>query len=192
MIMRLVRRLGFGRNPLRRRVDRIQFAAGIAAALLILAALPLALSLGHDADQAGLTEGARESGSRTPVTAVLLADAPVSQDGADLVTPVLTPARWRAANGSERTGQVLAWPGAQAGAAQQTWIDAAGDVVSAPLTPQQAHWRGMLTSALALGALGAALAVLLGILHWALNRRRYALWDREWRQFGPQWTKYRA
>jgi hypothetical protein len=191
-IRRLLRRAGFARSPLRRRVDRAELIAALVAALLVIAMLPVALALGRSAHHAGLAQSAAEQSARHAVEATLLVGVPAPVGSSDMATPLATPAVWRTSDGVRHAGLAPAWPGTPAGVQVPIWVDRSGALVNPPLTVGQAFWRGVLTTLLVILATIAWCAVLLAGLHWWSNRRRYARWDREWRQVGPLWTQYRS
>lgn len=184
----VARRAGFGRNPLRRRIDRVEVVAALVAIAVTVAVLPAAFALGSAVRARSLATAAAETAARHQVVAVLTATTGTGTDGAGAVSPVLTPGRWRLPDGSTHTGLVWAPPGAAAGSRVSIWVDPAGRPTTEPLTADQAYWRGALT---VLGAMLGAITVLLGLLgtlRWRLNRRRYRMWADEWDHFGPQWT----
>ena len=53
-VRRLTRRLGFGRNPLCRRVDRFESATLVVAALIAVLVIPAAVAVGAAAREASL------------------------------------------------------------------------------------------------------------------------------------------
>jgi hypothetical protein len=188
MIIRLLRRAGLVRSPLRRPIDRTERRVRLAVLLVAVTLIPLALAVGRDARQQGLDRAATEAADRTAVTAVLLVDAPLLDNDAQTATRLPVPARWAAPNGTQHTGPVPAWPGAWAGTTETVWVNDTGALVAPPLTTDQAYWRGILSTLMVLVCIVAATVALLAGLHWRFNRRRYALWDSEWRQIGPHWT----
>jgi hypothetical protein len=176
-------------NPLRRTTDRVE---GFVIALLIgtfLSGAPAAaLAAGHAAAVGGSrTEQSQASWHR--VSAVLLRKAsarphPMFQGSLD----PLVPARWRAPDGTPRTGRVFAPEGATAGSTVQVWTNRAGRLTAAPV--QHGDVVAGITLAASLAAIGvAAVLAVLGLLtRWLLDRRRLAAWHAHWELTGPQWT----
>jgi hypothetical protein len=95
-------------------------------------------------------------------------------------------ARWTVPNGRARTGQVFVPNGAAAGSTVMIWVNQAGQVTSAPLSPSQVAGRAQLSGWQAVAALVLVL-VFVGLAgSWALDRRRMAGWDAEWLATAPQ------
>jgi hypothetical protein len=184
--MRVVRGLWPDRNPLRRRLDRVEGAVvgGLAVAFLAgapiatVAAWHVAYSYGAHAQQAAWHQ----------VPAVLLVTAP-TYDYTGYQPEVR--ARWIAPDGARRTGTVPAQPGQRAGSTVMVWADAAGRLTGPPLQAQQVRGQAFLAAVLAPVLLGEMLLVAGQLAHFLLGRRRLAAWDAEWRATGPQWTRQR-
>jgi hypothetical protein len=187
----LSRRLGFDRNPLRRRTDRIESAlmAGLLAGFL--AGAPCAaMAAGHWSHASGLRILRAQAASRQ-VRAVLLQDAP---DAAFMYQPVVTewvPARWTAPGGRVHLGVVPAVSGTRAGAAIPVWVDAAGDVTGIPLTPAELARRASIATGLAPIALAVALLGVAAAARGLLRHRRLAAWETAWTAVEPLWNQRR-
>lgn len=182
------RRIGWGRNALRRPVDRVESAAAHSAILLALVAVPFALLAGTAVHRHNLSVSAAEMAGRQQVTAVLLQDVPLSV-AAEGTASVPAAARWHLADGAEHTGIVRASPGLVVGTPVPIWVDSAGQQVAEPMTPDLAYWLGVVTVIGTMVVVIALEATALGILHWHLNRVRFSAWDAEWKQIGPRWTQ---
>jgi hypothetical protein len=185
---RLVHIFALDRNELRRRSDRIEawFVLG-----LMITFVPLAAVAAIGAARAVQADGTRELGTDlrlTQATAVLVRDAPPVNTIAPVSILLQVPARWTT-GGVLHTGAVPAVPGTQAGTSIRIWIDAAGKVQRPPLT------SGQLSARVVLAAVGAPLAVAIGmllawgVLRWLLDRRRLAAWGQSWSMVGPSWTR---
>jgi hypothetical protein len=100
-------------------------------------------------------------------------------------------ARWTAPDGGSRRGYVVALSGTQAGRTVPIWVDQAGQLTGPPLQPRQVTGQAVLAMVAAPLTLGAFLlcAGALGIQ--AVDRRRLAAWDAEWRATGPRWSSLR-
>lgn len=184
-------RAGFGRNPMRRRIDRVEAVVVLVALVIALAVLPVALAVGHAVQARGLAASAAEMAGGHQVAAVLTETAPTGTDASGVVSPVLTAGRWRLPDGSVHTGLVWAPAGVAAGATVPVWLDSAGRPATEPITPNQAYWRGVLSVLGTMLTTIAVLVALLSALRWLCNRRRYRMWTREWDRIGPQWTTHR-
>ena len=176
---RLIRDLGLQPNPLRRRSDRVQAHARLAALLVWVAAVPLATSIGsvvHDRLDAGVA-------TRSSSPAVVLSD-PADPSGKDGLLPRTATVTWTTATGVEHTSVAQIPWNARRGTRFTLWTDAAGRPTTPP-SPSAVRWTdGLLAAA---GVLVAAFVVLwlaLLALRLLLDRQRYREWDLEWLQLG--------
>jgi len=185
---RLVHRFALDRNELRRWSDRIEawFLLG-----LVITFVPLASVAVVSAVRWVHADGAHELGDElrlTRVTAVIARDAPAVEIPTPESVLIWVPARWTA-GGVRHAGDVPVAPGTRAGSAVRIWIDAAGKFQQPPLTLSQ------LSARIVLAAVGAPLAVALGmLLAWGglrclLDWRRMAAWDQSWSVVGRSWTR---
>jgi hypothetical protein len=189
------RRLGFDRNPLRRRTDRVEAAIRLATMILLLVAVPLAaIAVGRQADHLALRQAHAQQAAEHEVTAVLLqrAQATGVPDPYTSIQMTYVLARWQPPSGPPRSGQVLALAGAPAGSTVPVWIDASGAVVGPP--PDHRDIAGDVTVAVVVTCVVAGLLLLeSNALAWrVLDRRRLKAWDAEWRATGPLWSGRRG
>jgi hypothetical protein len=176
-------------NPLRRATDRLE--AGLVAGLLLLflAGGPLtgllawnwAHGVGARAEQARHT-------LRYQVSAVLVADASYS---AYTWSETLVRARWTAPDGTSHTGQIDAPVGLRRGAVVKIWTSRSGQVLAAPLRPDQVTSQAVLAAVIAPLVLGFVLVSVGTLARRVLDRRRLAAWGADWRATGPQWSRLR-
>jgi hypothetical protein len=177
------------RNPLRRRLDRVEGVIVGGLAVAFLAGAPLAAgAAGHLSYLYGAHTAHAQQAAWHQVPAVLLATAPTTG-----YTGYLSQvrARWRAPDGAWRTGRVPAPPGERAGGMVRVWVDAAGRPTGPPLQLLQVHGQAVLAAILAPVVLGLVLLCTGQLAHYLLGRRRLAAWGAEWRATGPQWTRQR-
>ncbi len=177
-----------GRLP-RRVTDRVEDAV---AWVLMVAALLLVVVAGVTGLGVYGAESARaelESGTRSPVRAVLLEDAQLMTGDLGERLPVRVPARWTDRNGLERSGLVdVAYP-KSAGTAVEVWVDAEGEVVSRPVRPLNAVVGGI-TSGFGVLCAGGTLLVATWFGARGLTARRNSRhWERTWEQVEPQWRR---
>jgi hypothetical protein len=181
-LARCMRWLGFDRNPLRRRTDRIE-AAPIAA-----------IVVGRQADHLALRQANAQQVADHEVTAVLLRQAQATgvPDPYTSVELTYVLARWQPPGQAPRSGQVLASAGAHAGSTVKVWIDASGAVTSPP--PDHRIIAGDVCLAAIVTCLVASLVILgsNALARRALDRRRMRAWDAEWRAAGPMWSGHRG
>ncbi|MEU1661584.1 hypothetical protein ABZ527_36670 [Streptomyces griseofuscus] len=172
-------------NPLRRREDVLEAWIVLAVwAVVVLVGTVVAPLAFRTAEH----RFAEQRAQRHPVRAVLTADAPQdiaaqwSPDGRGQDT-----VRWVAPDGTPRTGHTLVDPSLPRGTTVHLWQDDRGQLVTtAPTDRAEGHIEAGL---LAAGAALVAAAPVLGAGAFArarLDRRRLALWDREWDLVGPR------
>jgi hypothetical protein len=192
-IKRMVRRVGWSRNPLRRRSDRVEawFTLVLVAIMLVLG--PWAASRAANASYRDeIRKTAWEMEHRSQVDAMLLEDA--RQDTADAggsaAESVPTIAQWTGPGSTVHAGMIYADAGTRAGTTVRLWIDEQG-LASSP--PGLRNPRGDAAMAAVLTLLGIAcgLAGIRRIVRWQLDRRRMRAWQLEWMTVGPGWTRQR-
>jgi len=195
LLTRCARRLGFDRNPLRRRTDRIEAVIRLAAVILLLVAVPIAtIAVARQADRLALRQAQAQQAADHQVTAVLLQQAQATgvPDPYTSIQLTYVLARWQPSGQAPRSGQVLAPAGAHAGSTVKIWIDASGAVTSPP--PDHRIIAGDVCIAAIVTCLVASLLVLgsNALARRVLDRRRLRAWDAEWRAAGPLWTGRRS
>jgi hypothetical protein len=181
-VLRLARQVGFGRNELRRPVDRVDgLVVGLAVlvgAAVVAAGVLFGLRLATY--EAGVA--AEQQATRTVTTAVLLADSGSSPTA---------PARWRAADGTAHSGTVTVVPQQHAGATVQIWTNAAGAAVDRPIGTLDV----VLLVAVTLGAgLTVAFVLLRGLMFLVrLPIQRWSAhdWEQDWARTAPKWKQWR-
>jgi len=186
---RLVRRWRPDGNPLRRASDRLE--AGLLAILIaaFLCGAPLAGIAAGQAAAASSARAERAQAGTHRVAAVLLRQAP-GKSSPMFQAPLepMAPARWKAPDGTLRTGEIYAPAGAAAGSTVLVWIGRSGQLAASPLQRGDVAEEVALAASLATMAVAGVLAALGLVTRWLLDRRRLAAWDARWRATGPQWT----
>ena len=181
-VLRLARQVGFGRNELRRPVDRVDglvvgFAVLVGVAIVAAAVL---FGLRLAAYESGVA--AEQQATRTATTAVLLEDSG---------TAPTAPARWATADGTVHSGSVTVMPQQHAGAQVQIWTDAAGSAVDRPIGTLDIVLMVAVTVG---GGLTVAFLLLRGLLFLArlpIQRWSAHVWDQDWAQTAPRWKQWR-
>jgi hypothetical protein len=193
-LARLARQMGLGRNPLRRRTDRIEAWISAALLLLFLIGAPLfASGLGNWVHQGGMAEQrAQQSWHQTPAVLVTAAPrVPMYAFRLSWQNTVPAEARWLGPAGQPRSGEVPAPAGAPAGQTVQVWVDGSGRATGAPLGSGELTRRVIGVEVVAPAALAVLLLCLAGVARWLLNRRRLAAWETAWASIGPRWSRHR-
>jgi hypothetical protein len=183
----LARRLGWGWSPVRRRTDRIEAAAVLAAASLVLLSMPLALADGYHVYEQNMAVSAHQLATSQNVAATV-ATMPAVVTGPGGGKFLAADARWPSAAGI-RTGLIHVPAGTTAGSVVRIWTDAAGVPVHEPLSWGSAFGRAAVAAGLVLGLLVVVLRMFVRLIRWQLDRRRSHAWDTEWDTVGPRWTR---
>jgi hypothetical protein len=189
-LARLVRWLGFDRNPLRRGTDRVEAVLRLVMMIMLVAVVPAAAFAGHQADRAAQNRAHAQRAADHLVNAVLLEQAAPTgaPDPYTSVQITWVLGRWRPPGLPPRTGEVPAPAGTPKGSTVPTWIDASGAVTNPPLDHRDI--TGDVCIAVIATCLGSWLVLLASsaLARRVLDRRRLNAWDAEWRASGPQWS----
>jgi hypothetical protein len=191
---RIARQLGWGRNALRRASDRLEIRLTL---FLVLALLILSPWVGRQAAQVAYRDVARsnawEHQHRHQVQAVLVefvAARPAGgAHGPDAVAGMAM-ARWRAPDGTVRTGTVYVPVARRADDAVPIWVDDRGQVTGPPTRRSPGIGAGV-AAVLSVCAVAAGLAGVRRILRWQLDRHRLRAWQTEWAVVEPVWSRQR-
>lgn len=183
-----LRLLGLGRNPLRRRVDRLEAVLMMCALVVALLVIPAAAGLGTTVREHAEDSAAQQRAQVHPVQARTLENA------SEAVAPSLglnttVRVRWVDPSGSPHEGRADVLVGTAAGTELTIWLDRAGLMTKAPRLPADN------------AALGIAVGFTVPVLAWpllfalfrgarrSLERRRAEEWAREWELVSPRWTR---
>lgn len=180
-VRRQVRSLGFGRNPLRRGVDRIESMIVLIVVLAGLLMVPAGVALGGAVRGASEHAAAQRRAALTEVPARTLADSEQIPAGLGQVLSRVH-VGWTDANGVVHEGWTLVSIGVRSGTDMTIWLDQSGAIVAPPSPPDDSAALG---GAVGLTAVLAGWMLLAGLNRLALvplNRRRSRDWEREWEQ----------
>jgi hypothetical protein len=174
--------LGWDRNPLRRRTDRVEAAmiAGPIAVFLISA--PALTAAGHWIGAAGMQQQRAEAAWR-PVPATVQGQIP-SGPAAWML------ARWTAPDGQPRSGWIPASLADAADRSAQVWVTRTGALTGPPVRHSQIQGRIAIADLVTVLGLGLILCLAGGTGRVLLTRRRLADWNRAWRVAEPRWTRH--
>ncbi|EME15661.1 Rv1733c family protein [Rhodococcus triatomae] len=178
------RSLRLGHDPLRRRPDRLEglFAFGLLVLLVVM--VPIAVWLGNAAgdQQSALAE--QQARDYRQVTATTVEDATSRSVASDAVPVSIdtAPARWVVGERPHRE-DVPVDPGAPAGTAVTIWVDADGNLASAPVTATAAATAGVMVGLFAWTSIGLVGATGFLAARAVLDRRRRRRWSADIRAF---------
>jgi hypothetical protein len=192
---RLARWLGFDRNPLRRKTDRVEAVLRLILVILLVAGVPAAaVAAGRWADHQALHWAQAQRAAKHQVTATLLRDSPLvgSPNPYSSVQGNWVPARWQRPGQPSRTGVVFAVAGARKGSTVRIWTDPAGAITDPPLGRRDVVGDVMVAVMTACLVSWLALLAAWALARRALDRRRLSAWEAEWRASGPLWTGRRG
>jgi hypothetical protein len=186
-VHRLARLLA-GRNPLRRRYDRIEGVVLLVLATAFLAAMAGASLVGAHLYQ---SQRAADAGLHR-ATAILIQGAPDTR---------LTPAwevlaRWPAPGGRERSGLLTAvtapaLTSTAVGTRAPVWLNRDDEPAAPPPGRAIIIIVAWLTAIITAGGAALGLLICYGLCRIALDRRRLAAWESAWTSTGPRWTSRR-
>lgn len=191
---RYARRLGLDGNPLRRPVDKIDAWLRLAVLILILTAVPVTATIaGRTTGHLFSRQAQAQQAADHLVDAVLTQNAPATSIDPYVAVPdTWVTARWRARDGTARSGHVLAPIGSFAGDVVPVWVSASGAAADPPARHADVVVEVAVTVLLTCMILTGLLLGAQAVAHHFLDRRRYRSWDAEWRSIGPIWTGYRS
>jgi hypothetical protein len=187
-VLARARRFGFGRNPLRRGVDRIESAIVLGSILAALLMIPLAAAAGTAVRQHNEAAGAARRAvlTRTQARTLEAAPGPVGESQ----TSSLVQVTWSDPAGARREGRTDVPVGTRAGTEVPIWLDRSGAITTSPSSSGDSI---ALASVAGVGVAMASLAVIIGLARLAvvpLDRRRMRNWAAEWRQVSQRWRHY--
>ncbi|MBL1101152.1 Rv1733c family protein [Streptomyces coffeae] len=178
-----------GRNPLRRRSDRIQTWCTVLFLLTLVCGLPAAaLGAAHAAYGSQMRVVRAEEAGRHRITARLAETPPGGPRAADERSPRQARVRWTGADGGRHSGLTMVTGGTEAGDAVRVWVDRAGALVRAPASPSTARTVGWFTGCLTAAAVVTLACAARSRTRRALDRARYARWEAEWKVVEPAWS----
>jgi hypothetical protein len=186
-LLGVIRYLRPDRNPLRRPIDRLHVRLTVALAVLFLVLTPVAVALtARLADHAGLRAEREQANARRSVNATVLVASPsVSRTGFGENTRI----GWRDTAGRDHTAIVPAATNEHPGSHRTIWVDrSSGQLTMHPRRHAQTVADSVMAGLTTLTLLALAHSAARAIVDRRLDRRRLALWEREWAAVAPRWT----
>src|SRR5689334_8550383 len=139
---RLVRRLGWDRHPVRRRVDRVQtILTAVLLVVLLLVTPAVAFLVGAHAYTSGLNAERRDRASFRQVTATVLQVREISGDGSGHFLHEEAVLQWKDRTGGLRTGVAILVSQVRVHDRLTQWTDGDGTLSGRPHTRQQTLTR---------------------------------------------------
>lgn len=188
-VLMQARRLGFGRNPLRRRVDRTEAALLWCALIFALLLIPIGSAVGTSYRNASDATAARQRAVLHEVQARTLEgtafDAPTAPG------QVLERVRvgYVDQRGVGREGTTSVVIGTKAGVEMPVWLDQTGQITTPPRTIGDSAALGSLIGVLTVTGSWLVLWIAFRLARIPLDRRRARAWDAEWRTVATRWTR---
>jgi hypothetical protein len=183
-LLGLARRIGWGRNSLRRPVDR---AEGVLVVLAWLFSAAIALggvAFGLTVAESDLATSTQQMSQLHATTGVMLGSSVPAPGNTVLSMPVQV--RYTDQTGATRTGRTVEAAGLAAGTSVPVWLDGQGGIAATPMTPDDAVVNGLTAGAAgAAGAEGLLLAAYL-VVRWRTDHRKFAAIDLEWAQLSAR------
>lgn len=183
MPVRIWRQLPCSRSPLMRPSDRAEALIRIAAAAVMLAAIPVAGAAGTAEYSSAQVSIAAENASKTDVAATI-SDDPVTVVRSDAAGQAIprTDATVTWTYGGHTGHTVIAVAGhAHRGDTVPVWVDRDGRQTDPPLDADAAASRGIGAGVLLLVAIWSSAVALVVFTHRQILRLHTAEWAREWR-----------
>ncbi|MER7251394.1 hypothetical protein [Kribbella sp. NPDC000426] len=188
-VLMQARRLGFGRNSLRRPSDRLEAALLWCALIAALVMLPVGAAVGTGLQSSLDASAARQRTSLHEVQGRALesADRSVPSVPADVLSMVRV--SYVDLHGTERVGMRSVVIGTKAGDTVPVWLDGSGNIVTAPRSKSDSAAFGATLGIFTV--LGAWLLLwgLFRLVRVPLDRRRYREWTSEWLSVAPRWLR---
>ncbi|MFF3489913.1 hypothetical protein ACFYWS_01070 [Streptomyces sp. NPDC002795] len=183
-------------NPLRRRSDAVEGWAALLLGLLALLVAPVAgVAAGWAAHADAAVHARAQVAQLQQVRATLVRDAPdyvPSQSGVQNEVMYPVKVRWTDEGGGPVVATAPVSAGLERGDRTTVWLDRQGRVATQPWG-SEAIWARALTAAFLVTVTTATLALLARcLLRRALDHRRIAAWERDWRRVGPEWSRRHA
>lgn len=191
---RILRRMGFDRNPMRRASD---YAQAILKAVLVAAFLiggPITTAyVSHEVEVAGLQAGRAQAAHWQRVPAVVTHERLIAVAWRHPGTgkPAVLSVRWKTPRGRSRTGQIQAGRPAVAGSKIAVWLDPSGQLTHPPLTRIEITDRVIRAAIATVAALAFLLWLAGKTALLAFDRHRLARWEADWLAVEPLWTNRR-
>lgn len=188
-VLMQVRRLGLGRNPLRRGSDRAEALVLWCGLLVALLLIPFAAAAGMAVRDASETSAGRQRAVLQEVQARTLeaSERAVPAGPGDVLSRVRV--RYVDGQGVTRETTAAVAIGTSSGSQVSIWLNSAGEAVTGPRSPGDSAMLGAWAGFSLLLVLWLVLWGIVRLLCLPLDRRRAQEWDAGWREVAPRWIR---
>lgn len=183
------RRLGLGRNPLRRRSDRLESVLLLLTVFAGLLLVPAAAALGSAVRSSSEQTAARERAVLRTVTAQTLEDTRSVFGVAPGQMTSRVRVEWQDAAGAPVLGWADVAVGTKIGTEVTVWLDRAGNTAKAPRPDGDSAALGGVVGLTTVMFGWLALYGVFLVAKRPLDRRRYDEIAREWEQVAARWNR---
>ena len=183
-LLGLARRIGWGRNALRRPVDQVEASLVV---LMWLVSMVIALGgivFGFSVTQSDLVTSAQQMARLHPTTGVML-DSSVAAPGSTVLL-MSVQVRYTDQIGVVRTGRMDQAVGFPSGTKVPVWLDDSGSIATQLLTPEDAIVNGVTSGLSAAAGVEGLLLALYLVARWRIERGRFVAIDLEWAQLSAR------
>jgi hypothetical protein len=188
-VLMQARRLGLGRNPLRRSTDRLEATFVILAFLTGLLMVPIGAAAGTAVRNASEHRAAQQRILLEQVQATTTEDTPIltGQEIGQISWPVGV--AYKDAAGVDRRARVDVAIGTRANSPVIIWLDRSGRIVKPPRPAGDSAAIGGVAGFATVTGSWLVLWLLVLVARRPLNRRRLLQWTAEWEKVAPLWTR---
>lgn len=178
------------RNPLRRASDQMETVVLAVLVIAFLAAAPFVAqaSAAWALARAQQAQTAQQASWHLVPAVVLKTESTVQGGGGYPALQLQAQARWAAPDGKVVTSEIPVSPGTAVGATVRVWTTSDGRLTEPPMRDSQVAGTAGFAGALSVVAFAVLLIITGTLARHALDKRRMADWDAEWRVTGPRWT----
>jgi hypothetical protein len=188
-MLRQLRLLALDRNPLRRRVDRLEAVLLMVTLMAASLVLPAAAALGTAVRDRAEVAAAQERVHTRAVVARTLEDSDETAPSSPGLTTTKVRIGWFDVSGSAREDRADVLVGTKAGSELTIWLDEDGEMTHAPRSPADSAALGVVGGISAAMLAWPLLIVVFLLVRRPLDRHRVEQWAREWREVSPRWTR---
>jgi len=186
-VLMQARRLGIGRNPLRRGSDRIEALLFWSALLLALLVVPVAAAVGTSVSAASERSAAQQRAVLRQVEAHTLEDGGPLYPSTPGQAGVRVRVGWQDELGVPHEGRTIVANGTKIGSVVTIWLERTGEIAKPPRQSTDSSAIGGLVGITTVMTGWLLLAALFWLVRVPLDRRRAAAWEREWAEVSPRW-----